>query len=324
MPLPSITVVIPAFNAEPWIAEALTSALRQTAGRDTLEIIVVDDGSADGTAETAARVLHDSGVVHSVVRHATSRGPSAARNDGWRRAAGAWVQFLDADDCLAPNKFEQQGTLAARATASVAAIYSPWARLVTTAGQWSVEQPSVRPRIGDDPMLDVLRSDSFLQLGCLLFSREWLQRVDGFVESYSFIEDVDLLLRLLLAGGTLAQAPADEPLSFYRQHPGSLSRSDDARFTEGCVRNARLVDAHWSARGELTATRAASLAGIYLDAARYYAGRDRPRYQQLFDDMERLVPGFRPDSSRPVRLLAGLVGTRRAELVAARYRRMRR
>ncbi len=177
MDLPGITVVVPAFNAEPWITEALSSTLRQSTGRDTLEIIVVDDGSTDGTADTAARVLQDSGVAHSVVRHASSRGPSAARNEGWRRASSAWVQFLDADDCLAPGKFELQAPVAARAAASVAAIYSPWARLADAAGQWSIEQPSVRPRIGEDPMLDVLRSDSFLQLGCLLFSRDWLERV---------------------------------------------------------------------------------------------------------------------------------------------------
>lgn len=97
----SISVVIPACNAAPYIAAAIESALHQSCGR--LEIIVVDDGSSDQTRQVVARYA-------PTVRYAYQdcAGPSSARNRGIDLAAGQLIAFLDADDLWHPNKMAVQ------------------------------------------------------------------------------------------------------------------------------------------------------------------------------------------------------------------------
>ena len=96
MSLPLVSVVIPCFNARPWIEETLASVKAQT--HRNLEIIVVDDGSTDGSAEW----LDEAGRRNVIqVIHQENRGAAAARNAGLSRASGEFIQLLDADDILA-------------------------------------------------------------------------------------------------------------------------------------------------------------------------------------------------------------------------------
>src|SRR5689334_9621809 len=101
MPLPLVSCVVPVYNGERYLAEALDSILAQT--HRPLQAIVADDGSTDGTAAVAAaygdRVL--------VLRQANA-GPAAARNLGLAAARGEYVAFLDADDLWHPRKLERQ------------------------------------------------------------------------------------------------------------------------------------------------------------------------------------------------------------------------
>jgi len=97
---PHISVVIPAFNRESYLGEAIESVLAQ--GRPETELIVVDDGSTDGTASVASS---HPGVVCLRLPH---RGPAAARNAGIAAARGELIAFLDSDDLWAPGKLAAQ------------------------------------------------------------------------------------------------------------------------------------------------------------------------------------------------------------------------
>lgn len=97
-----VSIIIPCYNAARWLAETLESALAQT--WPACEIIVVDDGSTD-TSVAVAQSFAGRGVQ---VLTQPNAGAAAARNAGLRRARGAYVQFLDADDLLAPDKIERQ------------------------------------------------------------------------------------------------------------------------------------------------------------------------------------------------------------------------
>lgn len=99
---PLVSIIIPCFNAERWLAETLESALAQTWPEK--EIILVDDGSTDGSL-ALARKFEPRGVV---VITQSNAGAAAARNTGLVRARGEFIQFLDADDLLAPDKIEKQ------------------------------------------------------------------------------------------------------------------------------------------------------------------------------------------------------------------------
>lgn len=114
--IPSVSVLVPAYNVASWVEAALTSALGSQ-GVD-LEVIVVDDGSTDGTAEVAEAVAaRDRRVV--VVRLPENRGPSRARNAALDRATKTWVAVLDADDVVKLDRLARLAALGEAARADV-------------------------------------------------------------------------------------------------------------------------------------------------------------------------------------------------------------
>ena len=116
-----VSILIPAFNAEKWIAHTLESALAQT-WRHT-EVIVVDDGSTDGTLAVARRYA---GARVKVFTQPNS-GAAAARNTALGLAQGSYIQWLDADDLLMPDKVAAQMNLAAQYADPRVLFSSPWA-----------------------------------------------------------------------------------------------------------------------------------------------------------------------------------------------------
>lgn len=101
---PEASVVIPCFNGERFLADAIESVLRQTRG--PVEIVVVDDGSTDGSVDIAARYAADGRITF--VQHATNRGIAAARNTGLRQSRGRFIGFLDQDDLWQEDKLDCQ------------------------------------------------------------------------------------------------------------------------------------------------------------------------------------------------------------------------
>jgi glycosyltransferase involved in cell wall biosynthesis len=99
---PLVSILVPAYNAEEWIAETIRSAIAQTWTRK--ELIIVDDGSSDHTAEVARRFASKEVVVIST----DNQGAAAARNHALKLSQGDYIQWLDADDLLAPDKVEKQ------------------------------------------------------------------------------------------------------------------------------------------------------------------------------------------------------------------------
>jgi glycosyltransferase involved in cell wall biosynthesis len=99
---PLVSILIPAFNAQEWIADTLRSAMAQTWNRK--EIIVVDDGSTDQTLTIARQFVSDS--IKVIAQH--NQGAAAARNKAFSLSHGQYIQWLDADDLLAPDKIAQQ------------------------------------------------------------------------------------------------------------------------------------------------------------------------------------------------------------------------
>ena len=311
-----ISVVVPCYNAAPWIEAALESVAAQASAE--LELIVVDDGSTDDTAALVERACPWARLLR-----VTNGGPSRARNLGWRTAQGAWVQFLDADDLLHPAKLATQARQAYALPASVAVLYSDWQRHWVIGRQATPDGPPLRPHVDVDPQTSLLRTEGFIQLGAALFRRTWLEQVGGFDEAHWLIEDVELMLRIAMAGGQFRHVPADVPLFTYRQREGSLSRRDTRAFIEGCVRNARMMERHWCGERSLTAERARLLADIYCFGARFFADADQAEFTRLADAIDNLVPNYLPLGPPLLRGLARLIGYRRAEPLVVRLRQLR-
>jgi glycosyltransferase involved in cell wall biosynthesis len=104
-----VSVVVPVFNRRGLIGRALESVQAQT--YTSWEIVVVDDGSTDGTAEMVESLRRDNTGI-GLLRHAHRMGAQAARNTGIRAAKGRWVAFLDSDDWLLPDSLERRVRLA--------------------------------------------------------------------------------------------------------------------------------------------------------------------------------------------------------------------
>jgi glycosyltransferase involved in cell wall biosynthesis len=99
---PLVSIIIPVYNAAAYIAETINSAISQT--WENKEIIIVDDGSTDGSLAIVKKYENDSIKVFTQ----QNKGAGAARNTGLSRATGEYIQFLDADDLLSTNKIESQ------------------------------------------------------------------------------------------------------------------------------------------------------------------------------------------------------------------------
>lgn len=105
---PTISVIIPVYNGERFLAEAIGSVLGQTLPPD--EVIVVDDGSIDASTEIVARIKTTSSVPIQLIQQ-SNQGPAAARNAGLQRAAGSFIAFQDADDLWSAEKLAIQVAL---------------------------------------------------------------------------------------------------------------------------------------------------------------------------------------------------------------------
>src|ERR1700748_3370934 len=99
---PLVSIIIPVYNAQKYLAETINSALAQT--WPNKEIIIVDDGSTDNSFQIAKNFENDKVRVY----YQENRGAGAARNKGLREAKGNYIQFLDADDLISNNKAEEQ------------------------------------------------------------------------------------------------------------------------------------------------------------------------------------------------------------------------
>lgn len=115
---PDVSFIVAAFNVAPYIETAVRSALLQ---KDvTVEVIVVDDASDDGTADAvAAMAVHDARV--RLIRRKTTGGPAIARNQAFAAARGAWLAIVDGDDIISPDRSRRLIDLAAAASAELVA-----------------------------------------------------------------------------------------------------------------------------------------------------------------------------------------------------------
>src|SRR5882672_7209571 len=119
-----VSILIPAYNAQQWIGDTIESALSQTWKRK--EIIVVDDGSTDQTLAVAKQFASRDVAVLAQ----SNQGAAAARNRAFSACQGDWVQWLDADDLLAPDKIERQAEALERCDSKLTLLSSAWAPFI--------------------------------------------------------------------------------------------------------------------------------------------------------------------------------------------------
>ncbi|MBF2073959.1 MAG: glycosyltransferase [Synechococcales cyanobacterium C42_A2020_086] len=201
----SVSVVIPTYNCARYLGEAIDSVLQQT--HPAAELIVVDDGSTDETAD----VLQRYGERLQVIRQ-TNQGVAVARNQGIRQARGEWIAFLDADDYFLPDKLAAQMAIAAQHPRA-GIVHSGWQRITATG------EPLITVKLWQQvPQLNLegwLRWKPVLP-SAMLFRRAWLEQAGGFDPRFPPAEDTELVLRLARMGCEAVWLP--QVTVCYRQH----------------------------------------------------------------------------------------------------------
>lgn len=188
-----VSVIIPCYNAAPYVAETLDSLRRQT--WPNLEVIVVDDGSTDDSA----RIVETYAGSDLTLIHQPNRGGSAAINVGLARATGDFVQFLDADDLIDADKIAVQMDRLANAPRCVAS--ARWGRFYGRPDETRFEAETVSRDLNSLEWLVESRSDG----GGMMFPALWLipmsivQAAGPWREDLTLDNDAEYFTRVLLA-----------------------------------------------------------------------------------------------------------------------------
>ena len=310
-----VSVIIPAFNAERWIADTIASVRQQT--HRAVEVIVSDDGSADATVSIASAAADRVTLGHG-------GGPGGARNAGMRVARGEFLQFLDADDLLAPGKLARQVAVLASSGAEVAWEAYHYLLPSSRPNDGFVLGPRVAPDLGPDLEASLLTARGFVQIGALLIRRSARTNAIWFGEGREVVEDVRYMVALAMAGARFVSSESDEPGLLFRQHTGArYSTRPAASFARGCAANADWARAYWEREGPLTPARRAALSEAYAFAARQLALLDSGAFHRVASRGMSLGPDFLRQLPPRLRWLSKLVGYERAESLAVRWRRAR-
>ncbi|MGL6140662.1 MAG: glycosyltransferase family 2 protein, partial [Planktothrix sp.] len=209
---PQISIIIPAYNCDRYIGQAVESILNQTYPAD--EIIIIDDGSQDNTREVLQPY---SDYIRYVYQE--NQGVSVARNHGLNLARGEFIVFLDADDIFLPDKLAAQIAIF-QAQPHLGLVQSGWRR-VNQQGETLMEA-TPWDYVPELNLENWLRWKPLGTMGTLMFRREWLLKIDGFEPGLAHAEDVDLILRIALLG--CESAWLQQPTVCYRQHDRNTMR----------------------------------------------------------------------------------------------------
>lgn len=270
----TISIIIPAYNAQSFIEGCLAPVLAQMEARH--ELIVVDDGSTDGTAAAAQRLFEAHPQCAARLLTQANQGISGARNAGLAQARGAYILFIDSDDALQPDALAQLDRVIAAERPDV---------IATGFRMWQPDAPGKDRDIAlsyppetllreRDGLMATFFADRHMYVWCKIFRRDIYAQLPAPVfPSGRLFEDVAVVPRLLLRCASLYYVPA--VLLAYRQHPLSITRVIS---TGWCV---DFASALASAKLDFEQAGASAAVRAQFDAAacHFYIGAIKNSYQ---------------------------------------------
>ncbi len=309
-----VSVIMPAYNAEKFISEAISSVLNQT--YSNIELIIVNDGSTDNTMEVVDRFSRDKRVV---VITQPNAGCSGAKNTGLNAARGEFIQYLDADDILSANKIEEQ--------VRVLEIYPMKVAVCRTkCFDKQVTEPGVEidtDKLGnyDKPLEFLLNlyglngTRGMVQPNAFLVSDRLAKEAGPWDMSISPSpdEDGEYFCRLILKSAGIVFTPGG--VNYYRKQDGensSLSKQHSAIHVRGALRSLELKHQHLQAFENSLSVRQV-IAGQYAEFVYMYSASYPQLADIAFDNMKKLGNSHLIASGgKTFRLLAGIIGFRNA------------
>lgn len=277
-----VSILIPCYNVERWVRQAVDSALSQTYTR--CEVICVDDGSTDGTLD----ILLSYG---SQIRLETgpNRGGNVTRNRLLSLSRGSWVQYLDADDYLESDKISRHvQSLTQDASADV--LYGE-VTIEQIDAQGSL-QTDVETIPGTDDVWRLLIEWSLPQTGGAFWKKEALFDVGGWKIDQVVCQEHELYLRLLKAGKKFRRDSGGAVYRIWSEE--TVCRRDPLLTMRSKLDVISQVETWLSQTGMLTNERYQAILQARLESARLAMNFDRQYAYELADQVQQMSPGFMP------------------------------
>jgi glycosyltransferase involved in cell wall biosynthesis len=245
----SVSVVIPCYNAEAYVADAVRSALAQT--HPPLEIICVDDGSSDHTLHILRELGRGNPGLIKIIE-GENEGAPVARNKGLREASGEYVEFLDSDDIMIPDKFEHQISIIESCDSLPDLLCS-----VSEKRDFDKPEGGVVTDLATDLWCGLLES----RLGFTsanLWRRTAVEKVGGWDETLRSSQEADLMFRMIARGASVALDPMRDPLTVQRRRPTSVWNDNYERSLTGWLELRGRIIQHLYSTGQMTPERQSS------------------------------------------------------------------
>lgn len=313
-----ISIVIPCHNAGRWIAFAIESALNQKYLKNP-EVIVIENGSTDNTAEIAQRYLPRIDFIQT--ESALTNG-NIARNIGLRRATGTWIQFLDGDDYLEPQKVATNLRVAI-ASDNCDAVYSPIIE-ETSFNDKAVNRHVISYDESEDDYLRWIRW-KLCQTGGVLWKRDALETIGGWNEAMPHCQDNEICLRALKAGLHFVFDP--NPGAVYRIHGQTTVSRRSPNAVSHTKSRLQIEMLDWlDAEGLATDEHRLALGQALFENARMVARSDIETATRLLRTNRKnySVSPSGPAAPRTYRLTYWLFGFANAERIARLFRPKKR
>lgn len=300
-----VSIIIPCFNTSRWLSQAIESCLQQT--YSNIEIIVIDDGSTDNFLEIIKSYSNQ--ITWQSIPHS---GGNYARNLGLKLASGEYIQFLDADDYILPEKIERQVTFLESTGADV--VYGDWQHQFHLAdGTSYLGEIKISGKQTD--ILESLLGIWWVALAAILYRRTAIDNSDGWDENLPIAQDRDFFISVVMNGGKVEYQPGC--YSIYR-HYGNVTVSTSSKsnwITSHCVVMEK-AERKLFAVEKLSDNYKRALASCYFALARDALFIDYSQYLQLLEAALTRYPNFEGNSQTPIyNKIRRILGFRRTEKI---------
>jgi len=307
---PLVSILIPAFNVEAWLGETLESALAQT--WQNIEIIIVDDGSTDNTLAVAKSFASSKVKIISQ----ENRGQSASENRAFQEAQGDFIEYLDADDLLAPDKIERQIQLLGDSNSEFVAS-GEWARFYQSPDEaLFIPEPLWTDMSPVDWLICAWENHLMMHGAAWLIPRPIAEKAGNWHEKLSLINDFDYFTRILLNSKGIKFCQGAR--TYYRSgNSHSLSGSKSRRAWESAFLSLELGTSNLLAQEDSPRTRHACATVFQRFIYEVY-----PDVPDLREKAEVRVKEFggsdiQPFGGRIFKSISSVVGWKRAKYLQA-------
>lgn len=305
-----VSVIIPAFNSSKTIDRTIDSVLIQD--YPNIEIIVINDGSTDNTES----ILKKYG---NVIKYYNQQnfGVSIARNLGFEKSTGEYIQYLDADDLLARDKLIIQVNALQNKNADVA--YGDWIKFIELNSN-IVELETISRKLIKRPIIELI-TDFWVPLSALLYSRKIVNKIGGWNTYLPIIQDARFALDAAIHNASFIYTPG--VMGYYRvNESNSLSTSSRFKFINDCFENAKQVDKIWRKDYLFDSEKKNAIINVVRFCINEFSNLDHNKFNEAVNFILDIDKKYIPNNSKTLRIMSQIFGYRMAEKIAYYKRKL--